>query len=190
MKFSSLTMNIILFGPPGAGNGTQVTNICQKYSIPQISTDDMLRAAIKAGTPLGVEAKKVMDTGGLVSDDIIIGLVKKRITKNNCANGFLFDGFPRTIAQAESLKTDGVKIDTVVEIQVPDEDIILRMSGRRTHLASERTYHIKYNPPKIEGIDDITGEELVQRADDNEQTVRSHLATYHQQTQPNTIKHG
>ena len=144
----------------------------------------MLRAAVKAGTPLGIEAKKVMDAGGLVSDDIIIGLVKERITESDCANGFLFDGFPRTITQAEALKTDGVKIDTVVEIQVPDEDIILRMSGRRAHLASGRTYHIKYNPPKAEGIDDITGEELVQRADDNEQTVRSRLDVYHEQTQP------
>lgn len=177
-------MNIILLGPPGAGKGTQATNICQKYSIPQISTGDMLRAAVKAGTPLGIKAKKVMDAGGLVSDDIIIGLVKERITESDCANGFLFDGFPRTIAQAEALKTDGVKIDTVVEIQVPDEDIILRMSGRRAHLASGRTYHIKYNPPKVEGIDDITGEELVKRADDNEQTVRSRLDVYHEQTQP------
>ncbi|SFV81467.1 Adenylate kinase [hydrothermal vent metagenome] len=177
-------MNIILLGPPGAGKGTQATNICKKYSIPQISTGDMLRAAVKAGTPLGVEAKKVMDAGGLVSDDIIIGLVKERIKEDDCANGFLFDGFPRTIAQADALKTDGVKVDYVVEIQVPDEDIVARMSGRRAHLASGRTYHIVYNPPKVDGIDDITGEELVQRADDNEETVRSRLDVYHEQTQP------
>lgn len=177
-------MNIILLGPPGAGKGTQATNICKKYAIPQISTGDMLRAAIKAGTPLGIEAKKVMDTGGLVSDDIIIGLVKERIQKPDCASGFLFDGFPRTIAQAEALKSDGIKIDTVVEIQVPDENIVTRMSGRRVHLASGRTYHVVYNPPKVEGIDDITGEDLVQRDDDNEQTVRSRLSVYHKQTQP------
>ena len=177
-------MNIILLGPPGAGKGTQATNICEKYSIPQISTGDMLRAAVKAGTPLGVEAKKVMDAGGLVSDDIIIGLVKERIKEDDCVNGFLFDGFPRTIAQADALKTDGVKVDYVVEIQVPDEDIVARMSGRRAHLASGRTYHVVYNPPKMEGIDDITGEELVQRADDNEDTVRSRLDVYHEQTQP------
>ncbi len=177
-------MNIILLGPPGAGKGTQATNICQKYSIPQISTGDMLRAAVKAGTPLGVAAKKVMDAGGLVSDDIIIGLVKERIQASDCKNGFLFDGFPRTIAQAEALKTDGVKIDYVVEIQVPDEDIVARMSGRRAHLASGRTYHIVYNPPKVEGIDDITGEALVQRADDNADTVRARLKVYHEQTQP------
>lgn len=177
-------MNIILLGPPGAGKGTQATNICKKYSIPQISTGDMLRAAVKAGTPLGVEAKKVMDAGGLVSDEIIIGLVKERIQEADCANGFLFDGFPRTIAQADALQTDGVKIDFVVEIQVPDEDIIARMSGRRAHLASGRTYHIVYNPPKVEGKDDITGEDLVQRADDNEDTVKSRLDVYHEQTQP------
>lgn len=177
-------MNVILLGPPGAGKGTQATHICKKYSIPQISTGDMLRAAVKAGTPLGLEAKKVMDAGGLVSDAIIIGLVKERIQAADCANGFLFDGFPRTIAQAEALKTDKVAIDFVVEIQVPDEDIITRMSGRRAHLASGRTYHIVYNPPKVDGIDDITGEALVQRADDNEETVRSRLTVYHQQTQP------
>lgn len=177
-------MNIILLGPPGAGKGTQATNICQKYAIPQISTGDMLRAAVKAGTPLGIAAKKVMDAGGLVSDDIIIGLVKERITQNDCENGFLFDGFPRTIAQAEALKNDNVKIDFVVEIQVPDEDIVARMSGRRAHLASGRTYHIIYNPPKIEGKDDITGEDLVQRADDAEATVKSRLSVYHEQTQP------
>ncbi len=177
-------MNIILLGPPGAGKGTQATNICAKYTIPQISTGDMLRAAVKAGTKLGIAAKKVMDAGGLVSDDIIIGLVKQRITQDDCKNGFLLDGFPRTIAQAEALKTDGVKIDFVVEIQVPDEDIVARMSGRRAHLASGRTYHIIYNPPKVEDKDDITGEDLVQRADDNEDTVRSRLQVYHQQTQP------
>ena len=177
-------MNIILLGPPGAGKGTQATNICAKYAIPQISTGDMLRAAVKAGTKLGIAAKKVMDAGGLVSDDIIIGLVKQRISQDDCKNGFLLDGFPRTIAQAEALKTDGVKIDFVVEIQVPDEDIVARMSGRRAHLVSGRTYHIIYNPPKVEGIDDITGEDLVQRADDNEDTVRSRLQVYHQQTQP------
>ncbi len=177
-------MNIILLGPPGAGKGTQATNICAKYSIPQISTGDMLRAAVKDGTPLGIEAKKVMDEGGLVSDDIIIGLVKERISENDCNNGFLFDGFPRTIAQAEALKNDGININYVVEIQVPDEDIVARMSGRRALLLSGRTYHITYNPPKIEGKDDITGEELVQRADDNENTVRSRLDVYHDQTQP------
>lgn len=165
-------MNVILLGPPGAGKGTQATNICQKYDIPQISTGDMLRGAVKAGTPLGVEAKKVMDAGGLMSDDIIIGLVKERIQESDCENGFLFDGFPRTIAQAEALKTDNVKIDYIVEIQVPDEGIITRMSGRRAHLASGRTYHIVYNPPKVEGIDD------------NEDTVRSRLEVYHEQTQP------
>ncbi|CAC9589483.1 Adenylate kinase (EC 2.7.4.3) [uncultured Gammaproteobacteria bacterium] len=165
-------MNVILLGPPGAGKGTQATNICQKYDIPQVSTGDMLRGAIKAGTPLGVEAKKVMDAGGLMSDDIIIGLVKERIQESDCENGFLFDGFPRTIAQAEALKTDNVKIDYIVEIQVPDEGIITRMSGRRAHLASGRTYHIVYNPPKVEGIDD------------NEDTVRSRLEVYHEQTQP------
>jgi adenylate kinase len=177
-------MNIILLGPPGAGKGTQATNLCEKYAIPQISTGDMLRAAVKVGTPLGIEAKQVMDAGGLVSDDIIIGLVKERISQTDCANGFLFDGFPRTIKQAEALKTDGVTIDYVIEIQVPDEDIIERMSGRRAHLSSGRTYHLIYNPPKIEGKDDITGEDLVQRADDNADTVRSRLTVYHQQTQP------
>jgi adenylate kinase len=177
-------MNIILLGPPGAGKGTQATNICKKYSIPQISTGDMLRAAVKAGTALGIEAKKIMDEGGLVSDDIIIGLVKERISEDDCNNGFLFDGFPRTIAQAEALKNDGVNINHVVEIQVPDEDIVARMSGRRAHLSSGRTYHIIYNPPKVEGKDDITGEDLVQRADDNEDTVRSRLDVYHEQTQP------
>ena len=177
-------MNIILLGPPGAGKGTQAANICKKYGIPQISTGDMLRAAVKAGTPLGVEAKKVMDAGGLVSDDIIIGLVKERIQESDCANGFLFDGFPRTIAQAEALKNDGVQIDAGVEMQVPDEDIVTRMSGRRVHLASGRTYHVTFNPPKVEGKDDETGEDLIQREDDNEETVRSRLGVYHDQTQP------
>lgn len=177
-------MKIILLGPPGAGKGTQAQNICQAKSIPQISTGDMLRAAVKAQTPLGIEAKKVMDAGGLVSDKIIIGLVKERITQNDCKNGFLFDGFPRTIVQAQALKKDGVNIDCVVEIQVPDEDIVNRMSGRRAHLASGRTYHIIYNPPKVADKDDKTGEDLVQRADDNEETVRSRLTVYHEQTQP------
>ncbi|WP_190600499.1 adenylate kinase [Candidatus Vesicomyidisocius sp. SY067_SCS001] len=177
-------MNIILLGPPGAGKGTQATNICHKYSIPQISTGDMLRVAVKVGTPLGIEAKKIMDSGGLVSDNIIINLVKERIQQNDCKNGFLFDGFPRTITQAEVLKKDNVKIDFVIEIQVPDQEIIARMSGRRTHLKSGRTYHVTYNQPKIEGIDDITGEKLVQRSDDSENTVRSRLDIYHNQTQP------
>lgn len=160
-------MNIILLGPPGAGKGTQATNICNKYSIPQISTGDMLRVAVKAGTPLGIEAKKIMDSGELVSDNIIINLVKERIQQNDCKNGFLFDGFPRTITQAEALKKDSVKIDFVIEIQVPDQEIIARMSGRRTHLKSGRTYHVTYNQPKVKGIDDITGEKLVQRSDDS-----------------------
>ncbi|NYT52586.1 MAG: adenylate kinase [Candidatus Vesicomyosocius endoextente] len=177
-------MNIILLGPPGAGKGTQATNICHKYSIPQISTGDMLRVAVKVGTALGIEAKKIMDSGGLVSDNIIINLVKERIQKNDCKNGFLFDGFPRTITQAEALKKDNVKIDFVIEIQVPDQEIIARMSGRRTHLKSGRTYHITYNQPKVEGFDDITGEKLVQRSDDSENTVKSRLDIYHNQTQP------
>ncbi len=177
-------MNIILLGPPGAGKGTQATNICNKYSIPQISTGDMLRVAVKVGTPLGIEAKKIMDSGGLVSDNIIINLVKERIQHNDCKHGFLFDGFPRTITQAEALRKDSVKIDFVIEIQVPDQEIITRMSGRRTHLKSGRTYHITYNQPKVEGIDDITGEKLVQRSDDSENTVRSRLDIYHNQTQP------
>ncbi len=177
-------MNIILLGPPGAGKGTQAQNICEKYNIPQISTGDMLRAAVKAGTELGKKAKAVMDSGGLVSDDIIIGLVKERIAEKDCVNGFLFDGFPRTIAQAEALKNDAIKIDNVVEIKVKDEEIVQRMSGRRAHLTSGRTYHIIYNPPKVEGKDDITGEDLVQREDDNEDTVRSRLKVYHEQTSP------
>lgn len=177
-------MNIILLGPPGAGKGTQATHICEKFSIPQISTGDMLRAAVKAGTPLGVEAKKVMDHGGLVSDDIIIGLVKERIQESDCENGYLLDGFPRTIGQADALKAEGVAIDHVIEIQVPNEDIVARMSGRRVHLASGRTYHIIFNPPKVEGKDDQTGEPLTQRADDLEEIVRDRLGIYHEQTQP------
>src|SRR5574343_697597 len=165
-------MRLILLGAPGAGKGTQANFIREKFHIPQISTGDMLRAAVKAGTPLGVAAKKVMDAGGLVSDDIIIGLVKERIKDADCANGFLFDGFPRTIPQAEAMKVAGVKIDSVLEIDVPDSAIIERMSGRRVHVASGRTYHVKFNPPKAEGKDDVTGEELIQRADDAEETVR------------------
>jgi len=177
-------MRVILLGGPGAGKGTQAANITEKYNIPQISTGDMLRAAVKAGTPLGLEAKKVMDAGGLVSDDIILGLVKERTAEADCANGFLFDGFPRTIAQAESLKEQGVKIDCVVEIDVADEEIIKRMSGRRVHLESGRTYHLVYNPPKIEGKDDVTGEDLIQREDDQEDTVKKRLEVYHDQTAP------
>ncbi len=177
-------MRIILLGGPGAGKGTQANYIKEQYGIPQISTGDMLRAAVKQGTPLGLEAKKVMDGGGLVSDKIILGLIKERIAKTDCANGFLFDGFPRTIAQAEALKNEGVKIDAVVEIDVDDDEIIKRMSGRRAHLASGRTYHIIFNPPKVEGKDDITGEDLVQRDDDKEETVRKRLAVYHEQTEP------
>ena len=177
-------MKLILLGAPGAGKGTQAAFLCQKYGIPQISTGDMLRAAVKAGTELGVAAKKVMDAGGLVSDDIIIGLVKERITQPDCANGFLFDGFPRTIPQADAMKAAGVKIDVVLEIDVPDAAIIERMSGRRVHVASGRTYHVKFNPPKAEGKDDVTGEELIQRADDQEDTVRKRLQVYHDQTQP------
>lgn len=177
-------MRIILLGAPGAGKGTQAQYITEKFGIPQISTGDMLRAAVKAGTPLGVQAKKVMDEGGLVSDEIIIGLVKERITEADCANGFLFDGFPRTIPQADALKEAGVKIDAVVEIDVDDEEIIKRMSGRRVHPGSGRTYHVIFNPPKTEGVDDVTGEELVQRADDQEDTVRLRLNVYHDQTKP------
>ncbi|APV50112.1 adenylate kinase [Betaproteobacteria bacterium GR16-43] len=177
-------MRLILLGGPGAGKGTQATFICQRYSIPQISTGDMLRAAVKAGTPLGVAAKAVMDRGDLVSDDIIIGLVKERIQQPDCKPGFLFDGFPRTIPQAEAMKTSGVDLDHVVEVYVPDATIIERMSGRRCHLPSGRTYHIKFNPPKIAGKDDVTGEDLVQRKDDEETTVRNRLDVYHQQTEP------
>ena len=177
-------MRVILLGGPGAGKGTQAAFIKEKYNIPQISTGDMLRAAVKAGTPLGLEAKKVMDAGGLVSDDIILGLVKERIQEPDCVNGFLFDGFPRTIPQADALKTQGVDIDAVVEIAVDDNEIIRRMSGRRVHLNSGRTYHVVFNPPKVEGKDDETGEDLIQRDDDKEETVRKRLEVYHAQTAP------
>ncbi|MFM8930218.1 MAG: adenylate kinase [Betaproteobacteria bacterium] len=177
-------MRLILLGAPGAGKGTQAAFICQKYGIPQVSTGDMLRAAVKAGTPLGLEAKKVMDSGGLVSDGIIIGLVKERIAQPDCANGFLFDGFPRTIPQAEAMKQAGVPLDIVLEIDVPDAAIIERMSGRRVHVASGRTYHVTFNPPKVAGKDDATGEDLIQRDDDQEETVRKRLDVYHGQTRP------
>ena len=177
-------MRLILLGAPGAGKGTQAAFLCQKYSIPQISTGDMLRAAVKAGTPLGIEAKKVMDSGGLVSDDLIINLVKERIAQPDCAHGFLFDGFPRTIPQADAMKAAGVKLDFVLEIDVPFDAIIERMSGRRSHMASGRIYHVKYNPPKLEGKDDVTGEALVQRDDDKEDTVRKRLEVYSAQTRP------
>jgi adenylate kinase len=177
-------MRIILLGGPGAGKGTQATFIKEKYGIPQISTGDMLRAAVKAGTELGVAAKKIMDAGGLVSDEIIIGLVKDRILEADCAKGFLFDGFPRTIPQADAMKAAGVPIDYVVEIDVPDEEIVKRMSGRRAHLASGRTYHVIFNPPKVEGKDDVTGEDLIQRDDDKEETVKKRLDIYHAQTEP------
>lgn len=177
-------MRLILLGPPGAGKGTQASFITQKYGIPQISTGDMLRAAVKAQTPLGIEAKKVMDAGKLVSDDIIIGLVKDRLTQADCANGYLFDGFPRTIPQADALKEAGIKLDYVVEIDVPSEDIIERMSGRRIHPESGRSYHVKFNPPKVEGKDDVTGEPLIQRDDDKEETVRKRLDVYQEQTRP------
>ncbi|MEO8856729.1 MAG: adenylate kinase [Burkholderiaceae bacterium] len=177
-------MRLILLGAPGAGKGTQATFICQKYSIPQISTGDMLRAAVKAGSPLGLEAKKVMDAGALVSDQIIIGLVRERIAQDDCAQGFLFDGFPRTIPQADALKTAGVKLDYVLEIDVPFDAIVERMSGRRSHPASGRTYHVKFNPPKTEGRDDVTGEALIQRDDDKEQTVKKRLEVYEAQTRP------
>ena len=177
-------MRLILLGGPGAGKGTQATYIKEKYQIPQISTGDMLRAAVKAGTDLGKKAKEIMDAGKLVSDDIIIGLVKERIREADCEKGFLFDGFPRTIPQADAMKDAGVSIDAVVDINVPDEEIIKRMSGRRAHLASGRTYHIVFNPPKVEGKDDVTGEPLVQRDDDKEETVRKRLDVYHSQTEP------
>ena len=177
-------MRVILLGGPGAGKGTQANYIKERYNIPQISTGDMLRAAVKAGTPLGVEAKKVMDAGGLVSDDIILGLVDERIKEADCANGYLFDGFPRTLAQADALKDKGVKIDAVVEIDVDDSEIIKRMGGRRVHVASGRTYHVVFNPPKEEGKDDETGEPLIQRDDDQEDTVRERLSVYHDQTEP------
>jgi adenylate kinase len=177
-------MRLILLGGPGAGKGTQANYIKERYQIPQISTGDMLRAAVKAGTELGQKAKAVMDAGGLVPDDVIIGLVKERIKESDCQKGFLFDGFPRTIPQADAMKAAGVAIDAVVDIDVPDEEIIKRMSGRRVHLASGRTYHIVFNPPKAEGKDDVTGEPLIQRDDDKEETVRKRLEVYHAQTEP------
>ena len=177
-------MRIILLGSPGSGKGTQAQFITQKYAIVQISTGDMLRAAVREGTPMGIAAKQVMDAGGLVSDDIILGLIKERIAQADCVNGFLLDGFPRTIAQAEGLAAMGVKIDTVIEINVADEEIIKRMAGRRVHLSSGRTYHIEFNPPKVAGIDDVSGEALIQRDDDKEETVRTRLNVYHEQTKP------
>lgn len=176
-------MRVILLGAPGAGKGTQATAIKEKFNIPQISTGDMLRAAVKAGTQLGLEAKKFMDAGGLVPDEVIIGLVKERIKDADCANGFLFDGFPRTIPQAEAMKQAGVDIDYVVEIDVPDEEIIKRLSGRRVHLSSGRTYHVEFNPPKVAGKDDVTGEDLIQRDDDQEDTIKKRLEVYHTQTE-------
>jgi len=177
-------MRLILLGAPGAGKGTQATFICQRFGIPQISTGDMLRAAVKAGTAMGLAAKQVMDSGGLVGDDIIIGLVKERLLQPDCTNGFLFDGFPRTIAQADAMKDAGVKLDVVLEIDVPFDAIIERMSGRRVHMASGRSYHVTYNPPKVEGRDDVTGEPLIQRDDDKEDTVRKRLDVYQRQTRP------
>ena len=177
-------MRLILLGAPGAGKGTQASFICQHHGIPQISTGDMLRAAVKAGTAMGLAAKKVMDSGGLVGDDIIIGLVKERIVQPDCAKGFLFDGFPRTIPQADAMKQAGVKLDFVLEIDVPFDAIIERMSGRRVHVASGRTYHVRFNPPKVEGIDDATGEALIQRDDDKEETVKKRLEVYSDQTRP------
>jgi adenylate kinase len=176
-------MRLILLGAPGAGKGTQANFIKEKFNIPQISTGDMLRAAVKAGTPLGIEAKKVMDAGRLVSDDIIIGLVKDRLKQPDCANGYLFDGFPRTIPQADAMKEAGVALDYVLEIHVPDSEIIERMSGRRVHPASGRTYHVKFNPPKVAGKDDLTGEDLILRDDDHEDTVKKRLDVYHEQTE-------
>ena len=177
-------MNVILLGPPGAGKGTQAAHICEKFNIPQISTGDMLRAAVVAGTTIGLKAKKVIDEGNLVPDDIIIALVKERIQSQDCKNGYLLDGFPRTIKQADALKSEDIKIDYVVEVQVPDEDIVVRMSGRRVHLPSGRTYHIAFNPPIVKNKDNLTGEDLIQRVDDNEEIVRERLSIYHQQTQP------
>ena len=177
-------MRIILLGGPGAGKGTQATFLTEKFNIPQISTGDMLRAAVKSGSELGLEAKKVMEAGGLISDEIIIGLVKDRVKENDCQNGFLLDGFPRTIPQADAMKANNILIDYVVEINVEDAEIVKRMSGRRAHLASGRTYHVVYSPPKTEGLDDVTGEPLVQRDDDKEETVLKRLAVYHQQTEP------
>ncbi len=177
-------MKLILLGAPGAGKGTQAKYICEKFGIPQISTGEMLRAQVKAGTPLGLEAKKHMDSGGLVPDAVIIGMVKERLKEADCKNGYLFDGFPRTIPQAEAMKDAGVPLDVVLEIDVPDQDIIDRMAGRRVHLSSGRTYHVKYNPPKVAGKDDVTGEDLIQRDDDKEETVRKRLDIYHSQTKP------
>jgi adenylate kinase len=177
-------MRIILLGGPGAGKGTQAGFIKERYNIPQISTGDMLRAHVKAGSELGKAAKQIMDAGGLVSDDIIMGMVKERISQDDCKNGYLFDGFPRTLPQADALKAAGVSLDAVVEIDVPDAEIIKRMSGRRVHLASGRTYHVIFNPPKTEGVDDVTGEPLIQRDDDKEETVRQRLKVYHDQTEP------
>lgn len=177
-------MRIILLGAPGAGKGTQAQFLTSKYDIPQISTGDMLRAAVKAGTPLGLEAKKVMDAGGLVSDEIIIGLVKERVAQADCGNGYLLDGFPRTIPQADAMKVNNIDVDFVVEIDVDDGEIVQRMAGRRMHMSSGRTYHIQYNPPKIDGKDDETGEDLVQRDDDKEETVKQRLDVYHSQTKP------
>ena len=177
-------MRLILLGAPGAGKGTQATFICKRFGIPQISTGDMLRAAVKAGTPLGQAAKKVMDSGALVSDEIILGLVRERIAQPDCANGFLFDGFPRTIVQADAMKAAGVNLDYVLEIDVPDSSIVERMSGRRVHTASGRTYHVRFNPPQAEGIDDVTGEPLILRIDDEEETVKKRLAVYAAQTRP------
>lgn len=177
-------MRLILLGGPGAGKGTQATFITKKFDIPQISTGDMLRAAVKAGTSLGIEAKKIMDVGGLISDEIITGMVKERVAQSDCEKGYLLDGFPRTIPQADAMRELGINIDYVVEINVDDAEIIKRMSGRRAHLASGRTYHVIYNPPKQEGIDDVSGEELVQRDDDKEETVKKRLDIYHDQTEP------
>ncbi|MCG9714449.1 adenylate kinase [Shewanella insulae] len=177
-------MRIMLLGAPGAGKGTQAQFIMEKYGVPQISTGDMLRAAVKAGTPLGLEAKKVMDAGQLVSDELIIGLVKERIAQDDCTKGFLLDGFPRTIPQADAMAASGIEIDHVIEIDVPDEEIVKRMSGRRVHPGSGRVYHIVYNPPKVEGKDDVTGEDLAIRPDDEESTVRKRLGIYHEQTKP------
>ena len=177
-------MRIILLGPPGAGKGTQAQLICKRYNVPQISTGDMLRAAIREGTELGLQAKSVMDNGGLVSDELIIGLVKERIAQPDCVNGCIFDGFPRTIPQAETLEKEGISIDHVIEIDVPDEEIVKRMSGRRVHPGSGRVYHVVFNPPKVEGKDDVTGDDLAIRPDDEESTVRKRLAFYHEQTKP------
>jgi len=177
-------MNVILLGPPGAGKGTQAAHICEKFNIPQVSTGDMLRAAVNSGSPVGLEAKKTIDAGKLVPDNLIIALVKDRIQLPDCHNGYLLDGFPRTLNQANALKLEGIKIHYCVEVKVPDDDIVVRMSGRRVHLSSGRTYHVKFNPPIEKGKDDITGGELIQRVDDNEEIVRSRLKIYHKQTEP------